>query len=216
MDATRSGLPVTVLHVFADTTATMRVKLLSLFTVVDASGPEMDRGETVTVFNDLVVMAPGAIVDAPATWTAIDALHVRGDFTDGDQTVSADLTFNAGARPRRLRLRRPNACVCRRQDLHAATLVDPARRAPRHRRARVLTSGEGVWHAPEPEGTFTYLQLHLDSIDFNVSSAETTRHHCPLRLTSAPATTPATRAPEQNRASPDPDARGNNLSKRNS
>ena len=58
MDATRSGLPVTVLHEFAQTTATMRVKLLSLFTVVDASGPEMDRGETVTVFNDLVVMAP--------------------------------------------------------------------------------------------------------------------------------------------------------------
>ena len=95
MDATRSGLPVTVLHVFADTTATMRVKLLSLFTVVDASGPEMDRGETVTVFNDLVVMAPGAIVDAPATWEAIDDLHVRGTFTDGGETVSATLTFNA-------------------------------------------------------------------------------------------------------------------------
>ena len=95
MDATRSGLPVTVLHDFADTTATMRVKLLSLFPVVDASGPEMDRGETVTVFNDLVVMAPGAIADAPATWEAIDSLHVRGEFTDGDQTVSAVLTFDA-------------------------------------------------------------------------------------------------------------------------
>ena len=43
----------------------MRAKALSVATVVDASGPEMDRGETVTVFNDLVVLAPGAIVDAP-------------------------------------------------------------------------------------------------------------------------------------------------------
>ena len=43
----------------------MRGKLLSLATVVDAAGPEMDRSETVTVFNDLVVLAPGAIVDAP-------------------------------------------------------------------------------------------------------------------------------------------------------
>ena len=94
MDATRAGLPVTVLHVFADTTATMRVKLLSLFTVVNASGPEMDRGETVTVFNDLVVLAPGAIVDAPVRWTAIDAEHVRGVYTDGEQSVSAVLTFN--------------------------------------------------------------------------------------------------------------------------
>ena len=51
----------------------MRVKVLSLVTVVDASGPEMDRGETVTVFNDLVVLAPGAILDAPVPWTAMDA-----------------------------------------------------------------------------------------------------------------------------------------------
>lgn len=36
----------------------------------------MNRGETITVFNDLVVMAPGA-------------------FTEGDQTVSAVLALNA-------------------------------------------------------------------------------------------------------------------------
>jgi hypothetical protein len=95
MDATRSGLPVTVLHEFADTTATMRVKLLSLFIIVDASGPQMNRGETVTVFNDLVVMAPGAIAHAPVRWQAVDDLHVRGILTDGDQAVSAVLTFNA-------------------------------------------------------------------------------------------------------------------------
>jgi hypothetical protein len=52
MVATRSGLPLSLLHVFADTTATMRVKLLSLLRLVDASGPGLDRAETVTVFND--------------------------------------------------------------------------------------------------------------------------------------------------------------------
>ena len=70
----------------------MRAKALSVATVVDASGPEMDRGETVTVFNHLVVLAPGAIVDAPVRWTAIDAEHVRGVYTDGEQSVcSLDL-----------------------------------------------------------------------------------------------------------------------------
>ena len=94
IDASKSGLPVTVLHLYDHATATMRAKALSVATVVDASGPEMDRGETVTVFNDLVVMAPGAIVDAPVRWTAIDAEHVRGVYTDGEPTVSAVLTFN--------------------------------------------------------------------------------------------------------------------------
>ena len=114
MDATRSGLPVTVLHVFVDGTATMRVKLLSLVTVADASGPEMDRGETVTVFNDLVVMAPGAILDAPVTWTAMDALRVRGEFTSGNQTVAAVLlstprTTSSISSPMIGRARRPMA-----------------------------------------------------------------------------------------------------------
>ena len=159
MDATRSGLPVTVLHVFADTTATMRVKLLSLFTVVDASGPEMDRGETVTVFNDLVVMAPGAIVDAPATWTALDARHVRGEFTDGDQTISAVLTFNAEhdlvdfVSDDRTRASADGKTFTQQR---WSTPLSGHHDSDGH---RVFTLGEGVWHAGQPEGT-----VHLPGV----------------------------------------------------
>ena len=98
MDARRTGLPVTVLHRYIDGTATMRAKVVSLVQVVDAAGPEMDRGETVTVFNDLVAFAPGAIVDAPVRWTAVDGTHVAGVFTVGDQSVSAVLTFDGDHR----------------------------------------------------------------------------------------------------------------------
>jgi hypothetical protein len=173
MDATRSGLPVTVLHVFAGTTATMRVKLLSLIRVVDASGPQMDRGETVTVFNDLLVMAPGAIAAAPATWEAIDDLHVRGSFTDGGQTVSATLTFNAD-----------QDLVDFVSDDRAAASAD-GKTFTRQRWStplaghqdtdghRVLTSGEAVWHPHHPEPPFTYLEFHLDTINYNVGVADT-------------------------------------------
>jgi hypothetical protein len=174
MDATRSGLPVTVLPVFVDSTATVRVKLLSLFTVVDASGPEMDRGETVTVFNDLVVMAPGAIVGAPTTWTAIDATHVRGDFTDGGQTVSAVLTFNAEhdlvdfVSDDRTRASADGKTFT---PLRWSTPLAGHRDTDGH---RILTIGEGVWHAPRPDGSFTYLEFHLDAITYNVGNVETT------------------------------------------
>ena len=179
MDATRSGLPVTVLHVFADTTATMRVKLLSLFTMVDASGPEMDRGETVTVFNDLVVMAPGAIVDAPVRWAAVDARHVRGEFTDGAQTVSAVLTFDA-----------EHDLVDFVSDDRTAASADGKTFTRRrwstplagHRDTdgrRILTSGEGVWHAAGPDEEFTYLEFDLDAITYNVGSETTTTSPTP-------------------------------------
>ncbi len=168
MDATRSGLPVTVLHSYRGTTATMRAKVLSLFPVVNASGPEMDRGETVTVFNDLVVLAPGAIVDAPVRWTAVDADHVRGVFTNGDQAVAAELTFDAN---------HDLVDFTSRDRLRAS--VDGKSFEPQvwstplaaHREAdgrRVLVRGEGRWHAPQPEGVFTYVELHIDDIVYNV------------------------------------------------
>ena len=72
----------------------MRVRACSLFTMVDASGPEMDRAETVTVFNDLCILAPAALVDAPVTWLAPDDHRVRATYTYGVNTIVAELTFN--------------------------------------------------------------------------------------------------------------------------
>ncbi len=73
--------------------ATMQVKLCSLLQMVDASGPDMDRAETVTMFNDLCVLAPAALIDAPVHWTAVDTHRVRGEFTSGAHTVAAELIF---------------------------------------------------------------------------------------------------------------------------
>ncbi len=94
MDATMRGLPVDVLHVFVGRCATMRVKACSLVTMVDAAGPDIDRAETVTLFNDLAVLVPAALIDAPIAWQTLDDQHVRGAFTNGAHTVTAELIFN--------------------------------------------------------------------------------------------------------------------------
>ena len=181
MDVTRSGLPVTVLHSFRDTTATMRAKVLSLFTVVNASGPEMDRGETVTVFNDLVVLAPGAIIDASVHWTAVDAHHVRGAFTDGGQTVSAELTFDADndlvdfVSEDRLRASTDGKSFTRQ------TWSTPLSEYRHHGGRRILVKGEGRWRAPQPEGPFTYVEFHVDEIAYNLDGPDG-----PLESSTAP------------------------------
>jgi hypothetical protein len=182
MDATRSGLPVTALHSFKNATATMRVKLASMFTVVDASGPEMDRGETVTVFNDLVVLAPAAIVDAPVRWSAVDANHVRGTFTDGAQTVSAELTFDSEhdlvdfVSEDRLRASSDGKSFERQE--WSTPLAEHRYLDGR----RVLVSGSGRWQAPEPEGSFAYVELHVDEIAYNVTRAQDSPAASPLAV----------------------------------
>ena len=172
IDATRSGLPVTVLHLYVDASATMRAKVLSLATVVDAAGPEMDRGETVTVFNDLVVLAPGAIADAPVQWTTIDADHVRGVYTAGDQSVTGVLTFNAAHDLVNFVSHDRSRASVDGKSFDRQAWSTPLAAYQEAAGYRLPTVGEGQWSAPEPEGTFTYIEFHLDDIHYNVNSAE--------------------------------------------
>ena len=170
MDATMFGLPVDVLHVFVGSSATMRVKLCSLLPMVNAAGPEMDRGETVTLFNDLCVLGPAALIDAPITWQSIDAHRVRAEFTNGAHSVSAELVFNnehdlvnfvSGDRSRA-------SADGRHFTQQRWSTPLSAYRAIGAR--RVATYGEARWHAPDPEGEFSYLEFNVDEIAYNTAT----------------------------------------------
>jgi hypothetical protein len=170
MDARLHGIPVDVLHVFVDDAATMRVRAASLLPMVDAAGPEMDRAETVTLFNDLCVLAPAALVDADVTWTVLGPDRVHADFTRGLQTIGADLLFDehdelvdfvsddrlAGSgngrtfTPRRW----------------STPLTDYRSVGGR----RLATHGDARWGGPDPQESFTYLDLTIEDIAYNVAS----------------------------------------------
>jgi hypothetical protein len=94
MDAVMKGLPVDVFHRFDEAGATMRVRLLSAVTMVDAAGPMMTRSETVTLFNDLCLFAPGELVRPSITWEAVDEHTARARYTQGPDTIAATLHFN--------------------------------------------------------------------------------------------------------------------------
>jgi hypothetical protein len=94
MDARRRGIPFQALHRYLGASATMRVRIAGLVTVADAKGPEMDVAETVTLFNDLCVFAPGAIAEAPVRWREIDEHRVLATFTNAGHVVTATLVFD--------------------------------------------------------------------------------------------------------------------------
>jgi hypothetical protein len=172
MDAAMYGLPVDVLHVFIGTAATMRVKLCSVVPIVNAAGPEMDRGETVTLFNDLCVLAPAALVDAPVAWQALDDTHARGTFTRGAHTVSANLTFDGEGdlidfvSDDRLQTSRDGSTFTTRR---WSTPVGDYRTIDGR---RVATRGECRWHPSEPQSPYTYLEFNLDHITYNPATPQ--------------------------------------------
>ena len=170
MDAELFGLPVEVLHAFTAGAATMRVRALSLFPMVDASGPEMDRAETVTIFNDLCVLAPAALIDAPVIWTSLDDHRVRGVYTYGANTITAELAFDDD-----------DQLVDFFSDDRNAVSTDGTTFTPQRwstpisayrdlGSARLGTIGEGHWHAAD--GEFAYLEFDLDDITYNAADLD--------------------------------------------
>lgn len=92
--AVMKGVPADGYHAFKDGRATMLIKVLSLIPMIDAKGEVMNISETVTLFNDLCVMAPSALIDPRIRWEAIDDLTAKGFFTHNGVTVSAALYFD--------------------------------------------------------------------------------------------------------------------------
>ncbi len=188
MDATMFGLPVDVLHVYDASGATMRARVCSAVPIVDASGPDMERAETVTLFNDLCVLAPAALVDAPVCWQTLDDRRVRATYTNGAETITAELVFNDEG------------------DLVDFVSDDRLRAAPDGRTftpqrwstplhnyqhfgsRRLSATGEGHWHAPPPEGEFTYLEFHLDDITYNPHATPATAPDGPVATSVGPPT----------------------------
>lgn len=164
MDARRGGLPVDVLHVFEGGAATMRVRLLSLIPLVRASGPELTRSETVTIFNDLCLLAPGALIDPAIEWGTVEARSVEARYTVGRNTVGATLSFDdAGALVDFVSDDRSAASseggFTRRR--WSTPLSDYRDYGPRRAAAR----GEGRWH--DDGGAFAYIEAELLDLQVN-------------------------------------------------
>jgi hypothetical protein len=92
--AFKMGIPAVGLHLYKEEKAIMLIKLAGLFTVADAKGPEMDQGETVTVFNDMCFMAPGTLISKDIKWEILEPTVVKATFKNKTLTISAILYFD--------------------------------------------------------------------------------------------------------------------------
>lgn len=168
MDARMKGLPVDVLHSFDENGASMRVRLLSVRSMVDARGVAFTRAETVTIFNDLCLYAPSALVAPDITWDPIDAHAAVAHFTLGPNTIAAELRFDDDGDLVDF-LSNDRAAIS--PDGRTFTPMrwsTPVRDYTQIGPSRVARKAEVRWH-PEP-GAWTYGEFELTSLAYNVAS----------------------------------------------
>lgn len=174
MNASMFGIPFQAFHRFIGPSATMRVKVASVVTMVDAKGPVMDEAETVTLFNDLCVLAPGALIDRGIQWQEIDPQTVSASFTNGGHTIRAILSFNArGELTNFVADGRAAASADGKSftKMRWSTPLGDYREFGSH---RLMARGEGIWHAPA--GGYSYLRFDLETIEYNVAAPQSQQH----------------------------------------
>jgi len=165
MRASRSGVPFVGLHVYEGSSASMQVKVASLFDVVDARGPEMDRSETVTLFNDMCLLAPASLLDADVTWRQLDDHRVGATFRNRDISVSAELFFDGeGDLVNFVSTDRDQSADGKTfKRFPWSTPVREYRSVGGHRIAAVA---DATW--TEPSGEWVYARFELVAIEYNV------------------------------------------------
>lgn len=166
MKAAMYGLPLEGLHVFRGDSATMQIKVASLLQVVDAKGPEMNQGETVTLFNDMCVLAPAALIDKDSIqWEAAGSLAARASFTHMGNTIHARLSFNQEGELTGFvsngRLMSNDGKIFK-----SYPWSTPVRSYRAFDGRKVASYGEVVWHTPD--GEFTYGKFNLAEIEYNL------------------------------------------------
>jgi hypothetical protein len=164
VDAAMYGVPATAYHRYIGDSAVFEVKIASLLKIVDARGPEMDQSETVTLFNDMCLLAPATLIDPAIRWEELDPQTVRATFTNAGHTIAAVLSFD------------PSGALVNFVSDDRSRTVDG--KAYEHVRwstpvtawhsfdGRRVPDGEAHWQLPG--GEFAYGRMAIEQIAYNV------------------------------------------------
>jgi hypothetical protein len=128
----------------------------------------MDRSETVTILNDLCILAPAVLIDPALRWEHSDASSAHVAFSRGAHTIRATLHFNdAGELVDFVSDDRSRASPDGKTFMPERWST-PLNEYRMFEARRVGTRGKALTHARE--GTFAYGEFALQSVDYNISS----------------------------------------------
>jgi len=158
------GLPFDGLHLYVGPIATMQIKIASLFQIVDAKGNEMNKGETVTMFNDMCIFAPASLISKNIEWETIDSLTVKARFTNQGNTINAILYFNKKGELINFssydRYESADGKVYKNYEW-----TTPINNYKDFNGRKSASYGEAIWH--KPDGEYCYGKFNIIEIEYN-------------------------------------------------
>lgn len=158
------GLQISGLHHYNSVNAFMKIKILDLIKVVDHSGADMLKAETVTYFNDLCLMAPGGLLEENITWEEIDESSIKGTLSKHGYDVSAVLHFNEDGMLDNF-ISNDRADVSVNDILESKPWSTPLTAFGPMGNYYLPKAGSAVWHYPKED--FRYIRLNIEKVTVN-------------------------------------------------
>jgi hypothetical protein len=166
LNASMFTIPVQGYHRYVGSSASMRVKAAALVPVAVADGPEATQAETVTLFNDMCIMAPATLIDPAIAWEAVDSRTARARFTNAGHTIRAEVSFNDVGELTNFLSDDRHQVSSDGTSMRPVRWSTPVGRYRSFGAVRLPSLGEGRWH--EPEGEYAYIELTIDDVQYNV------------------------------------------------
>ena len=159
------GVPFDGYHRFVGDSATMQIRVLSLFDIANAHGKAMTAGETVTLFNDMCLLAPATLLDTKIEWRQTAENAVQAKWTHLGNTVTADLLFDTAGDL--VNFVSPDRYLSEDGKSYAKyPWSTPVRSYKEVDGRRIPAVADAVWRLPS--GNFTYAHFEVQSIEYNV------------------------------------------------
>jgi hypothetical protein len=156
------GVTVPGYHHYKNSKAVMDIRLFGLFPIVQKNGDIMEKAETVTLFNDMCLMAPATLIDKRIQWQVIDSNSVKAIFTNHNISISANLYFNDKGQLIDF-VSNDRTAV---SDMKQYTWSTPLSDYKTFGGYTIFSSGDAVWHYPD--GKFVYGKFNTKEVEYNV------------------------------------------------
>ncbi|GAT63624.1 DUF6544 family protein [Paludibacter jiangxiensis] len=155
------GIEVPGYHKYTNAKARMDIRLFGLIPVIKKSGPVMDKTETVTLLNDMCLLAPASLIDKRIEWQPINDSMTKAIFTNENITVSAILYFNAEGQLVNF-TSNDRTAIAYMKEFPFSTPVTEYKNINGY---NLISKGDAVWHYPD--GKFVYGKFTLKEIQYN-------------------------------------------------